>query len=400
VSPIVAQFNTSSMVSDGLLDKPEDTTYYDYLLEDAKDSPYASFLFHYRSWDNLTKLHLIPAGHPLLSPSDSITTLSSILSNSTVRPGDSRSPATEFSFGVQPLDDAVFEDKAVPDTPENRPTLTTYSLGNPPELLAPSEPSAIIQPSKASRDGSSGVQRPLPELPVPPPIPSLKRHDGMSFRSRQSSITSKASITPSLRHYLDEEAFLTDSVIVEDAVMFDIKSQQPLADAELNSRCSVDSMQLLLDNLSISDYETSILPSETSVSSFRPLPGNYLATTGSTRELQMSMYSPRSYQKSSPHRGTSPSLAKARQILGEEVELSGTVMASAPPEAEWMKGKASPVPAGSRGLKIKRMWSPQPRQRRIARPGAFESNKENVPSPQRPEAYNMTARETPDGNWF
>ncbi|KXJ92791.1 hypothetical protein Micbo1qcDRAFT_173947 [Microdochium bolleyi] len=47
--------------SGGILDRPEDTCFYDYHLLDAKDSPYATFLFHYRSMKYLEQLNLIPA---------------------------------------------------------------------------------------------------------------------------------------------------------------------------------------------------------------------------------------------------------------------------------------------------------------------------------------------------
>ncbi|EPE09754.1 oxidoreductase-like protein [Ophiostoma piceae UAMH 11346] len=53
-----------ALVSNGLLEDPQAASYYDYHLVDAKDSPYASFRFHYRSWENLRSLQLAPAEKP------------------------------------------------------------------------------------------------------------------------------------------------------------------------------------------------------------------------------------------------------------------------------------------------------------------------------------------------
>jgi hypothetical protein len=45
-------------------ENPQDMKFYDWILVDAKDAPYASFKFHYRNWDQLEALHLIPQNHP------------------------------------------------------------------------------------------------------------------------------------------------------------------------------------------------------------------------------------------------------------------------------------------------------------------------------------------------
>ncbi|EFX01208.1 hypothetical protein CMQ_6150 [Grosmannia clavigera kw1407] len=52
------------LVSNGLLENPHLADYYDYHLADARDLPYSSFLFHYRSWDNLRQLQLAPPERP------------------------------------------------------------------------------------------------------------------------------------------------------------------------------------------------------------------------------------------------------------------------------------------------------------------------------------------------
>ncbi|CAK7267001.1 hypothetical protein SEPCBS119000_002315 [Sporothrix epigloea] len=49
-----------SLISNGLLEEPQMADYYVYHLLDPKDSPYVSFCFHYRSWENLKLLQLAP----------------------------------------------------------------------------------------------------------------------------------------------------------------------------------------------------------------------------------------------------------------------------------------------------------------------------------------------------
>ena len=65
------------MPTGGLLDKPQDAKFYDYHLADPKDKPFATFKFHYRSWETLNSQELIPSNYPqqLLMPSASIMSL-------------------------------------------------------------------------------------------------------------------------------------------------------------------------------------------------------------------------------------------------------------------------------------------------------------------------------------
>lgn len=66
-----------SMPTAGLVDKPQDARFYDWHLKDPKDKPFVTFKFHYRSWESLINLQLIPTDHPrrLLLPSPSILSL-------------------------------------------------------------------------------------------------------------------------------------------------------------------------------------------------------------------------------------------------------------------------------------------------------------------------------------
>lgn len=67
----------SRMPTGGLLEKPQDAKFYDWHLRDPKERPFATFQFHYRSWDSLISLQLIPSDHGrnLLPASPSLLSL-------------------------------------------------------------------------------------------------------------------------------------------------------------------------------------------------------------------------------------------------------------------------------------------------------------------------------------
>lgn len=45
--------------STGLLEHPEDAIYYEWILQDATETPFATFCFHYRAWTYLCDLNLV-----------------------------------------------------------------------------------------------------------------------------------------------------------------------------------------------------------------------------------------------------------------------------------------------------------------------------------------------------
>lgn len=72
---------------------PQDIKYYDWLLVDPIDEPYAIFRFHYRSWEYLQTLQIIPASQPriLLKPSNSLALLA----------GDTKSYEEQFEDDLE-----------------------------------------------------------------------------------------------------------------------------------------------------------------------------------------------------------------------------------------------------------------------------------------------------------
>jgi hypothetical protein len=88
------------MPSRGLLDKPQEARFYDWSLRDPVDNPFAIFKFHYRSWDSLISLQLIPSDHPkkLLPPTPSLLSVA----------GHSRELQSQLEEddGIQPKNDS------------------------------------------------------------------------------------------------------------------------------------------------------------------------------------------------------------------------------------------------------------------------------------------------------
>ncbi|KAH8663537.1 hypothetical protein BGZ60DRAFT_565592 [Tricladium varicosporioides] len=66
-----------NIVSGGLLDDPEEADFYDWTLKDAKDKPYTTIKYYYRSWSNLAAMDIISTDLPkkLLAPSPSLLAL-------------------------------------------------------------------------------------------------------------------------------------------------------------------------------------------------------------------------------------------------------------------------------------------------------------------------------------
>jgi hypothetical protein len=265
-------------MSDGLLDRPEDTTYYDYLLADPKDRPYASFRFHYRSWDNLEQLQLIPSRSYGVIPS-SLPAGGGISDTSTIV------PKSEYQMGdYYPGVDADGHGANIPGS-DNRPPASD-DLGIEERFIRAQprqrKPVAILRPSKAIQDGISGTKllRPLPEIPFPQ-IPGLViSPNGRSRASSQGSHSSDVSITPSLRPYLDDESFNADSWELGTA------SEAPVRKASESARmvdvmCSSSSHFLTptssdrpLADTSCSEYAPSVWSSEDNYTKHSPPPVN------------------------------------------------------------------------------------------------------------------------------
>ncbi|RDW83289.1 hypothetical protein BP5796_04780 [Coleophoma crateriformis] len=223
------------MPSGGLLDKPQDAYYYDWYLIDPKGAPYAKFNFHYRSWDTLIDLQLIPSSHPrvLLPPTASLLALNQKAHNlhddeeDWETEVDSTSPLEEIS--PSSLQESPATGSWMTDVFNDSPKIARAMIDKEipsPGLHRTASSEGLMMKEKASRfsldsgeenygievDKDHTSKRPLPEVPVR--TVSLKSREASRSmgHSRSSSRVSQSSnavsITPSLRSYFDRD---TDS---------------------------------------------------------------------------------------------------------------------------------------------------------------------------------------------
>jgi len=372
--------------SEGLLDKPEEATYYDYLLTDPKDAPYASFQFHYRSWKNLTQLHLIPTDDCQISPSTSSSTIRPAnLENSTGRLRKQTSEQFSFEFPSHPGVDSEEYGEVCGIENEEAAQLAErvkHPLKATPALApAPRKSEQAPQPSKAIRDGFLGsyLRRALPDLPQHAAADESKTH------SRQSSSTSKGSITPSLYPYVDDESFLTEAIEIGIARSVEVVlHHDPKKGTFIPRGTSSDDGRHVPQpqgcDGSASDYNSSIVSSNESKTSLLLSPGNYFATNGSDL-----------YSSPLPGAGDSPDVARSPEphqpvCLGLN-GIDATRTFTPPTEGEWMNRAWDPIkrtPRTAAGLA-----SPQ-----LSRPGRIQ-----VPN-YRPSSENALYGERhPSNGW-
>lgn len=242
-----------SLPSAGLLDKPQDTRYYDYILVDPSDEPYAAFLFHYRSWEFLQSLQLIPSSHPraLLKPSNSFAFLAG--------------PSTDN--GLQEDDEAEQSDSNDDDDSWVAREDSPLRLAHIPQLrsskvleVAHDRPKHIGEHSEAFKSSSLSLEErktragiPISAFSVPQatldewayerPLPRLPKAKSSFDHSRNSSTSSNApSITPSLLPWLDRDSDNpSPEPIIGVAVTVPVLRSSPLPDNSAIDRSSYSS---------------------------------------------------------------------------------------------------------------------------------------------------------------
>ncbi|KAK1987342.1 hypothetical protein LZ30DRAFT_580267 [Colletotrichum cereale] len=185
----------------GLVEFPLELTFYDWVLEDSIDSPFATFRFFYRTWTNLKALNLVSESHY------------QAIASTSHRQGE-RLP-TRFNgakdlqagnrlFSFDSLDGSVFRggSAACNENMGNQRvplTQSSFFLATPPRLPPPfSTRISMPQPSKVIRNvrQASDSLRPLPVLPSIES--SLRRTSLESMRA--------PSVASSLLPYVDESS--------------------------------------------------------------------------------------------------------------------------------------------------------------------------------------------------
>ncbi|KAI1822830.1 hypothetical protein F4861DRAFT_512865 [Xylaria intraflava] len=318
--------------SGGLVDNPEDATYYNYYLVDAKDTPYATFCFHYRSMKYLKQLNIIPQPE-LGTPSALDRSLNAqkgqFMGTSNL---EATSPmARQFSFDVDAPESGVFNDnigtKGEGDPAHPGNNQGEYFLKSPPEL----SPSSSLRNTThkhftdvpEAEYSPDSQQRPLPEVPNSQARPA----SASSLRSNCPSLT------PSLRQYVDSEDFENEDIRLSIA--------QPM----LISSESMQALELVgteaEEGLSFSDYAVSPTSTEASHSPKLPSPASYIPTTGSVLERQLNQYdSPLAYSPSRAHMESPRTDPDAPLGTDATEPRDGSVHLT---EAEWLRRTPSPL---------------------------------------------------------
>ncbi|KAI1759715.1 hypothetical protein GGR53DRAFT_128147 [Hypoxylon sp. FL1150] len=334
--------------SGGLVENPQDATFYEYHLEDPRDSPYATFCFHYRSRKYLEQLNIIPqqeiAPRPLPAVPDG-TGASSLQED----PALSVTPTFthQFTFNAKSLDIKVFDNNAktmsvAMSEPSGTPKVEDYFLKSPPQLSPPRASGVSSDAPKQTQKHevmAEFLQRPLPEVPKT----RSRAASGVSVRSACPSLT------PSLKQYVENEEFEKEEIqlcTAQSAVFVPSESTQALDVSDLNSRDREDN--------SCSDYEVSSISSKASQSPGLPSPGGYVSTTGSALEHDLGQWDSPITQSSPKSKTRVTTTSSEADLIDHTSRLSiGTLKIT---ESEWLR--RTPSPRKRRGSLLTRLWSP------------------------------------------
>ncbi|ROW11637.1 hypothetical protein VPNG_05569 [Cytospora leucostoma] len=398
--------------SGGLLDNPQDVTFFDFHLVDPKDAPFASFRFHYRSWENLCQLNLIPSIESSISASSTKDTIIPDISPNTNTDGVLQEEDSYVSTSVHPgYDGSVFDDSGSieeyygPIESKSKPRRnSTFVLMAPPQLQPRSATSHNLpQPSKTVRDGvphgvfGSYLQRPLPDRPLPDlPIPGSVT-TGMR-RSRGSSTVSAApSVTPSLLSYVKDGSMLDESVEYGQA------QEVQICVRHTGESPNQDKSYPNIHDTSISGYENPPLVEEDSNEGDQLLlsPGNYLASTGCTLED----HAPRLESDHDPpsqelDRSASPGTREAIESIGEPITDFSRFPHLQLSESDWIRRTPSPTIVPRSILSPKRLWSTLRRNKSRSRSPLRDVHGE-VMTRNHPTSYPVDReRDEIHGNWI
>ncbi|KAI1864911.1 uncharacterized protein JN550_008731 [Neoarthrinium moseri] len=330
--------------SGGLVENPQDATYYDWLLVDPKDAPYATFRFHYRSMNHLLQLSLVPQSEsrlalPMMEPEASVDQNAA---QSTDKIFDPQSPATPpFTLDDEPPYNGMVRGvkRGNPEASSGKASSGRVSIRSPFELIP------IVFRSQRAPELSKAARAPAPQdfldRPLPDPPKPRSRH------SSQSSLRSNCpSLTPSIADYVDDGRFVEEEVNIGTAhtVMCSTPSMVELPQRKVDSG----------EGNSMSDYEHSPPSSPASQSLELPSPQRYMSTTGSVLELNMAEYSsPLMQQSPQSTRSRLPVSASESMLTRNRTRRSPETLNLS--ESEWMRRTPSPV----RRKSWSRIWSPR-----------------------------------------
>jgi len=234
------------MPSSGLFDKPQDAKYYDWHLKDPKDKPFATFKFHYRSWDSLVSLHLIPSNFPrrMIPPSPSILSLNGLphelqeLLAESDSEGEIGSPLncsesscsdTPWMSDVFDISDDITKDKEKREAfivPPN--TSPCFPVRKDSILHSRIARAKIEKPTSPTGNSpwEGYLDRPLPDIPA--------RESSLKHSRKLSSLSNAPSITPSLLPYIERDTLSPEPEIGVASVVAVLRRPSPVQDKQAN----------------------------------------------------------------------------------------------------------------------------------------------------------------------
>jgi hypothetical protein len=362
---------TFRMPSQGLVDRPQDAKFYDWHLKDPKDRPYATFKFHYRSWESLQSLNLIPSDHPrsLLPPSASILSLAGLsrdeqerLKEEEASPNDkSPAKASETSetseSSVIPWLTSVFDDS--PESAKNRDKrefvvppeiVENYSLRFPVPVPTSKFSAAVIDKPSSPKGSPTlmNLNRPLPQIP--------NRKSSIKHRRNLSSVSTNApSVAASLKSYFDRDSPSPEPAEIGIADLVDVRLPSPIVGTTEGS-IDTDSIEsLYVDEPSENSPQSEIATKRRgmALSPVSVESGTFSLPNVTIRKLRLSG------SKSSPMSKPTPANDKVLKenentpVLDNRTTLSLT-------ESEWMCRTPSPMKNSreDEGLSLTKLWSP------------------------------------------
>ncbi|KAL1881157.1 hypothetical protein VTK73DRAFT_4604 [Phialemonium thermophilum] len=335
--------------STGLLENPEDTRFYEWHLIDPKDSPYATFRFHYRSRENLELLNLIPGDHPnLASPSQSTNISAS---------------ATEEALDLYAKLEAPSSLRSLPPTASTfKPTKIVRhivdSLGSPTrEQQAHGHESSSI-PLSLFNENFSRFDRAVPDRASKSyddhPLPELPKHDRRIRSSSPSSGSDTPSLTPSVVQYADDERFECEDVEVG---VTEIVSIRKLREKPRGVEVGVQCWGTTMDLPKIQMTTKALLERPRSMDS----PGSLVTQ----RTLRRNVESNSSGGAASLPRALTGFLNNNKGGPPDEANVLGlgwTRVRSPTTHFIWMRRTPSPSPRRASGSFLSRLWSPRPKR--------------------------------------
>ncbi|KAI0433391.1 hypothetical protein F5Y09DRAFT_85204 [Xylaria sp. FL1042] len=371
--------------SGGLVDNPEDATYYNYYLIDPKDAPYAAFCFHYRSMTYLKQLNLVPQSWLDMSPaSKSVFDLQRGQSGETMSSGPTTPSPRRFTFSAtRPRSPDFCDDVDTIDKGEADRTQANgreeYILKPPPRLSPSSSRGTVPQViTGATEIELSGEiqQRPLPDIPTVQPRPA-------------SASSLCPSLTPSLRQYVESEDFENEDIRLSTAQPMLITSESMQALELVNAGVE--------DGMSFSDYASSPTSTEASHSPELPSPADYIPTTGSVLERHLIQYDSVTVKSSPPETQEVPSPGVDSAFNNNQIEPRVRVLSLT--EAEWLRHTPSPLPPKDK--QAERLWSPNPESCIVEAVGGSDGGGQNVGFQNRSvPAHAKVIDQAPIGNWI